>query len=404
MRGFTLIELLVVIAIIAVLAAILFPVFARAREKARQSTCTSNQRQIAAAIQMYTQDHEEVMPSASNVWVATAVDPGILHCPSASKSVQIAYVYNGGAVGFHNSARSVGDISDPSSTMLTGDGLQSVIPEDWQSINQNQSASGLGLLPANSVPAGTNLNGLGLLKGHNTDELFDINRHGGIVIASYVDGHVGTVKTLSTDLTALNYAFYGFKTPLPFYKQTGNVISLLWEDDGTMVNSAASGTYGPNHAWGGTNETVVPGSMVFTGVRTLALPGAKISQQWENTTAPINNWSSDSIVFRFWYYIPTSNTPTQFTVAFNTTNGNVAGCSKGISIGPGTWSGPIGWDTTPVIKQLDANIVVGSWTQVTIRPSDCGTAGIIGNKVYRVWPLYKGTGTCYIDGLRFENQ
>jgi prepilin-type N-terminal cleavage/methylation domain-containing protein len=46
-HGFTLIELLVVIAIIAILAAILFPVFARAREKARQTTCTSNQRQIA---------------------------------------------------------------------------------------------------------------------------------------------------------------------------------------------------------------------------------------------------------------------------------------------------------------------------------------------------------------------
>ena len=49
-QGFTLIELLVVIAIIAILAAILFPVFARAREKARQTTCTSNQRQIAATI------------------------------------------------------------------------------------------------------------------------------------------------------------------------------------------------------------------------------------------------------------------------------------------------------------------------------------------------------------------
>ena len=57
-KGFTLIELLVVIAIIAILAAILFPVFARAREKARQTTCANNQRQIAAAIHMYAQDHD----------------------------------------------------------------------------------------------------------------------------------------------------------------------------------------------------------------------------------------------------------------------------------------------------------------------------------------------------------
>jgi prepilin-type N-terminal cleavage/methylation domain-containing protein/prepilin-type processing-associated H-X9-DG protein len=62
-RGFTLIELLVVIAIIAILAAILFPVFARAREKARQASCQSNLKQIALAALMYAQDYDEhVMP------------------------------------------------------------------------------------------------------------------------------------------------------------------------------------------------------------------------------------------------------------------------------------------------------------------------------------------------------
>lgn len=57
-RGFTLIELLVVIAIIAILAAILFPVFARAREKARQSSCQSNLRQIALGAKMYMTDYD----------------------------------------------------------------------------------------------------------------------------------------------------------------------------------------------------------------------------------------------------------------------------------------------------------------------------------------------------------
>ena len=63
-RGFTLIELLVVIAIIAILAAILFPVFAQAREKARSATCQSNLRQMGLAWHMYFQDYDETtMPA-----------------------------------------------------------------------------------------------------------------------------------------------------------------------------------------------------------------------------------------------------------------------------------------------------------------------------------------------------
>jgi len=71
-RGFTLVELLVVIAIIAILAAIIFPVFARAREKARQATCASNLKQIGHAMLMYADDYDDMMPISHQVADETA--------------------------------------------------------------------------------------------------------------------------------------------------------------------------------------------------------------------------------------------------------------------------------------------------------------------------------------------
>jgi prepilin-type N-terminal cleavage/methylation domain-containing protein/prepilin-type processing-associated H-X9-DG protein len=114
-RAFTLIELLVVIAIIAILAAILFPVFAQARAKARQAACLSNTRQIGTAIMMYAQDYDEMYlmgmygTSASGTpmsWPAMiqpyVKNTGIFRCPDQPSSIgnppgatfPVTYAYN----------------------------------------------------------------------------------------------------------------------------------------------------------------------------------------------------------------------------------------------------------------------------------------------------------------------
>jgi prepilin-type N-terminal cleavage/methylation domain-containing protein/prepilin-type processing-associated H-X9-DG protein len=159
-RGFTLIELLVVIAIIAIMAAILFPVFAKAREKARQSSCLNNQRQIAVAILMYAQDHDEMLPDHSNVWPEINVDRNILMCPTKGKKVANAYVYSYGV-----SSVTLGEIGDPSEVLLTADGQHA----------------------ATSTPMVTYDN-----VAYTPDDL-DV-RHSNRFVSSFADGHVATLN------------------------------------------------------------------------------------------------------------------------------------------------------------------------------------------------------------------
>ena len=147
-RGFTLIELLVVIAIIAILAAILFPVFSKAREKARQAACTSNLKQMVLALQIYTQENDEKLPLASAAWGVLNLPAKVLICPTKGKSVSNGYVYNGFADGL-----TLGEITDATQAVMFADG--------------------------------TDTNNIA------TDSSLDLDaRHGGKLIVGYLDGHV----------------------------------------------------------------------------------------------------------------------------------------------------------------------------------------------------------------------
>ncbi|MDH7568618.1 MAG: DUF1559 domain-containing protein [Armatimonadota bacterium] len=143
-RGFTLIELLVVIAIIAILAAILFPVFARARENARKSACQSNLKQLGNGILMYAQDYDETLPmsyyplpQAQRQSYMQIIQPyiknvGVFDCPSQTPRTTL--VYNGErSYGFVSPffRQRLAAFADASGTVLMGDTTPNTYMGAW---------------------------------------------------------------------------------------------------------------------------------------------------------------------------------------------------------------------------------------------------------------------------------
>jgi prepilin-type N-terminal cleavage/methylation domain-containing protein/prepilin-type processing-associated H-X9-DG protein len=146
-RGFTLIELLVVIAIIAILAAILFPVFAAARDRARQTTCVNNLKQYGTAMHMYLEDWDNTLIHSlgwpalgdSQGWVNEMRHynqaPLLWHCPSSN--LNITYTLGGGAASYDQGfyfwgEGSASDIKNPALMILFGEGIGSgIIPYDY---------------------------------------------------------------------------------------------------------------------------------------------------------------------------------------------------------------------------------------------------------------------------------
>ena len=221
--GFTLIELLVVIAILAILAAILFPVFARARENARRSSCQSNLKQMALAIKMYTQDYDEQFPRYRIDYGATnpGTPPGGWWLGNASNGYyfwpQILYPYHKSEQIFRCPSQS-GAFTNPryghygaNRSILTNAAtpvaLASVVAsaKTYLIMDVGDSSMDRSYVSGSATnPGGTNyLPGWGdatgeAAKGTITAGLesdFQSGRHFGGVNMGFVDGHVKWLKT-----------------------------------------------------------------------------------------------------------------------------------------------------------------------------------------------------------------
>jgi len=214
-RGFTLIELLVVIAIIAILAAILFPVFAKAREKARQASCSSNLKQLALAGLMYAQDYDEHFTgwlvrfrnpagcgnADSTAWYHHIWQPYVKNwqlniCPSTGyesgvncgfwfptlKPYGTSYAYSCRGIGCWCYSKTQSRLRQPASLLMLMDGV-------WGCARPYVGP------PGNANPAVLNSGGCGTnyIEPHN----------GGCNVA-YFDGHVKWMRSLK--LWAVNQA------------------------------------------------------------------------------------------------------------------------------------------------------------------------------------------------------
>ena len=200
-KAFTLIELLVVIAIIAILAAILFPVFARARENARRASCQSNLKQIALGFAQYTQDYDErypmgwynVSPTPNDGW-ASLIQPYVksvqlFQCPSepvTGKTDPTGGAYNdyamNPALGYNTGGMNISRLENSANTILAMDGWYNV---DYEQIGRAAiSFNAFQPVVYGTIPAATSY--IRLKDG--------LARHLDGANYAYTDGHVKWLK------------------------------------------------------------------------------------------------------------------------------------------------------------------------------------------------------------------
>jgi prepilin-type N-terminal cleavage/methylation domain-containing protein len=246
--AFTLIELLVVIAIIAILAAILFPVFAQAREKSRMISCLSNMRQLGLSLRMYSQDYDETLPSIRFIGLDTTN-------PNANvitwRNVVIPYIKN---IGIFRCP------SNPASRLNDGDGWQTVpgrqmprgygmnatdttwVPNDWDDgsgwVNYSPLSDARITRPADYILVGENLSADADVNVEWNWNVCDrsyqhmgnsINGPSGISNWIFADGHAKAMKWKQTVLPLNQNKWQIDPNPDP----NNTFLKYGWTNDGT---------------------------------------------------------------------------------------------------------------------------------------------------------------------------
>jgi prepilin-type N-terminal cleavage/methylation domain-containing protein/prepilin-type processing-associated H-X9-DG protein len=275
--GFTLIELLVVIAIIAILAAILFPVFAAAREKARQTECLSNVKQIVLGVFGYVQDYDETFPMLAyrsvrqgNIQCAytflTAIDPyikdkkdkGLFSCPSQRDAMDMGRFWNQSDPnnGDCGQFRSFSYVPNPS-VIVAGPGGGN------QLVNRAEPPVKMAEMP---YPAETTafMDGHFMQQGGNCAPQYALfttapfnqyptgvltiaieGRHQETVSVGYVDGHARALKSKSVPCTANN--INGKQVPSRWCVQQAPYNRVCGQQ---AQRVCATGTLGSPDLWG----------------------------------------------------------------------------------------------------------------------------------------------------------